>query len=102
MGMKNLISFFAIFLISTSTQAGGVKEIYQSTQEEITAHYEAHGQWNLMRIESMEFINSKDNEFITVSAQTILSHTENYKKIMETCLVTFAQEDLSFQSLNCF
>ncbi len=103
--MKILAYFLACLLIlsnTTDAEAKMVKEIYTNVESEIANYYEAGGEWQLTNIDRMQFMNSENEEFILVSAQTRIRNLNSGKKTKESCLLSFAQDDTSFHSINCF
>lgn len=103
--MKILAYFLACLLIlsnTTDAEAGGVKEIYTNAEEEIAHYYQSGGVWELMRIDSMEFVNSESAEYILVSAKTRIKNVNTGKKTKENCLLSFVQETTDFHTINCF
>lgn len=102
--MKILAYFLACLLIlSNTTDAEAVvKEIYTNVELEIANYYEAGGEWKLTNIDRMQFMNSESKEFILVSAKTRIRHVNSGRKTNEYCLLSFAQDDAAFHSINCF
>lgn len=100
--MRTIIAFCMTFLITAPIQAGMLKELYTSVQEEVASYYQAQGEWILIKVESMEFIELKNNDYLTVSAKAFLVKHESKADLVETCLVTFTKQELEFQSINCF
>ncbi len=101
--MKIIALFLACtFLLSSPLQAGAVKEVYTSAQEEIEMYYLSGGEWELLKISHMDFAYKESVEFITLSAKTTIKHFNTGKIAKETCLVTFIEEDLQLYAINCF
>ena len=102
--MKLLAYFIACLLIlsNTTDAEAAVKEIYMNVEQEISNYYENGGEWELTKIDRMEFVNSQDQEFILVSAKTRIRNLNNGKKTKENCLLSFVQDDTAFHSINCF
>lgn len=103
--MKLLAYFLACLLIlsnTTDAEAGAIKEIYTNVEEEIANYYQAGGEWELTKIDRMEFTNSASDEFILVSAKTRIRNLNSGKKTKESCLLSFVQDSTAFHSINCF
>lgn len=102
--MKLLAYFIACLLIlsNTTDAEAAIKEIYTNVEQEISNYYENGGEWELTKIDRMEFMNSPGQEFILVSAKTRIRNLNSGKKTKESCLLSFVQDDTAFHSINCF
>lgn len=103
--MKFLAYFFASLLIlinTTDAEAGNLKEIYTSTEYEITNYYLAGGVWEFQGIESAEFEYSKDTNLVLVNATTLIKNIASGKTQNETCLVSLVLKTTELHSINCF
>lgn len=103
--MKLLAYFLACLLIlsnTTDAEASGAKELYSSVEEDISSYYQAGGEWELTKIDSMEFMHSESAEYILVSAKTRIRNMNSGKKTKENCLLSYAQDNNAFHSINCF
>lgn len=101
--MKIITLFLACtFFITSSLQAGAVKEVYTSAQEEIGLYYQAGGEWELLKISQMEFIYKESSEFITLTANTTIRNFNTGKVAKENCIVTFVEKNLELYGINCF
>lgn len=92
----------SLFLITAPAHAGKIKEIYTSAQEEVEFYYQATGEWQLVKIRKMDFVNVESAEFTMLSAKTLIRNIATREMVSETCLVTYVTDDLSFHSINCF
>lgn len=101
--MKFLIALLvSLFVVTSTVHAGGVKEIYTTTQEEVDFYYQATGEWTLVRIYGIGFVPNESAEYTIVSAKTVIKNINTEKLANETCLVTFVTETRDFYSINCF
>lgn len=103
--MKLLAYFLACLLIlsnTTDAEAGIAKELYSNVEEDITSYYQAGGEWELTKIDRMEFVNSESSEYVLVSAKTRIRNVNSGKKTKENCLLSYVQDSNSFHSINCF
>jgi hypothetical protein len=103
--MKLLAYFLACLLIlsnTTDAEAGAVKEIYTNVEEEIANYYLASGEWELTKIERMEFMKSENQKYILVSAKTRIRNINSDKKTKESCLLSFIEDNTALHSINCF
>ncbi|MEA9355054.1 hypothetical protein SHI21_02520 [Bacteriovorax sp. PP10] len=105
--MKLLAYFLACLLILSNTTdaeaaATAGKELYSSVEEDIASYYQAGGEWELTKIDRMEFVHSESAEYILVSAKTRIRNVNNGKKTKENCLLSYVQDGNEFHSINCF
>ncbi len=99
--MKFLFAAFLLFLASP-IHAGVMKEIYTTTQEEISLYYQSTGTWDLIQIANLEIISNEMDQFIIVTAVTIIKNKETGIGHKENCIVTLQNDSLSPHSVNCF
>jgi len=102
---KRFKYFLTIFLtigFAFAVQAGVMKEIYTTTQEEITLYYQASGEWDVLKISDLEIVSTDLDPFIIVTASSIIRNKETGLGKKETCIVTLKRESLSPYSVNCF
>lgn len=92
----------SLFLVTSTVHAGGVKEIYTSTQEEVDFYYQATGEWTLIKVSEIGFVPNESTEFTIVSAKALIQNINTEKMENETCLVTFVTTTRGFYSINCF
>ena len=96
------LTLACILSFSATLQAGAVKEIYSNAQEEIEMYYMTGGEYKLLKISNLDFVDRESNEFITLSAKTTIQNISTNKFHKETCLVTFSEHNLEFHTINCF
>ena len=101
--MKFFAFFLAIFFLTTSPlQAVSIQEYYSSIEEEVEFYYQATGEWELIKILSVDFVPDDTQEFTIVSAKTMVRSIHSEKVNLETCLLTYISESRGFYSINCF
>jgi hypothetical protein len=99
--MKFLIAAFLLF-ITSPIHAGVMKEIYTTTHEEISLYYQATGTLDLIQISNLEIISNEMDQFIIVTAMTVIKNKETGIGYKENCIVTLENDTLSPFSVNCF
>lgn len=100
--MRNLILMALFATISTQTHAGRMKEIFTTVHEEIEFYYQATGDWNLVKVSDLEFISNDYDQYILVTANTVIRNIHTGKGKEEICLISIEREALEFTSINCF
>ena len=103
--MKTLAYFFTCLLIlsnTTDAEDGGLKEIYTSTEYEITNYYLAGGVYKFEGIDNAEFEYSEDARYVSVIAKTSLTNIATGEAKQETCIVSLVLKSTDLHSINCF
>lgn len=98
--IATLLTF--IFIATASVQAGSMKEIYTSVNEEIEFYYQAAGDWAVVKVSEMRFIPSDNPDYVIISAKATVRNMLSGRGVTETCLLTYKAQDLEFQTINCF
>lgn len=93
---------FSLLLASAPLHAGSIKEIYSSAQEAIEFYYQASGEWSVLKISKINFVDTQSAEFTLISARTTIKNLTTREISKEICLVTYVTENHEFYSINCF
>ena len=101
--MKTIALIIACtFFTSQSADAGAIKEVYTKAQDEIAHYYLAGGEWDLIKVSNIDFAYEESIEFVTLSAKATLKNIGTGKLAIETCLVTFIEDNFELHAINCF
>ncbi len=100
--MKWLLCVFAIFLLNSPLEAKAPKKIFAIAAEEISLYYQASGLWDLLKIDNFEIASNDLDQFIIVTASTLIKSKDTGIGQKETCIVTINKVTVEPFSVNCF